>query len=232
MAQGTMVLANLFHDNKNGDLFTEVDHGPTTIGNNIMLSGLKANSAGGAYVHNMVAAKVVDIGPDSRLTPSLVAHETDIAAVVRADNGDHRFYNNLVVGPAGFAIFNRSVRPCFGSGSVYTGNSTGPSRFETGVVVAPAFNAGVALTEGAGGVWTLEVELDAAWASQPRVLVTTTLLGNASIPNQAYTRADNSSFAIDADYFGAPRDASSPKPGPLETSGAVKVQVWPKPATI
>lgn len=230
MAQGAMVLANLFHDNKNGDIFTEVDHGPITMANNLFLSGFKANSAGNAYIHNLVAGGIVrDIGPDSRLTPSLVAHETDIAGVVLANNGDHRFYNNVVIGPDGFAIFNRSVRPCFGSGGVYTGDSTGPSRFETAVLVNASFDAGVALTED-GGVYFLEVNLDPSWAAQTRVLVTTEVLGNATIPQQAYTRADNSSFAIDTDYFNAARDASNPRPGPIEAAGALRLQVWPKQA--
>jgi alpha-N-arabinofuranosidase len=38
MAQGTQVTCNLLHDNQGQDLFTEVNHGPFLIANNIMLS--------------------------------------------------------------------------------------------------------------------------------------------------------------------------------------------------
>lgn len=220
-------LRDEFANNSRGDLFTEVDHGPITITNNLFLSGFSANSAGNAYAHNLVSGQIADRGPDSRLTPSLVAHATDFAAVVRAVNGDHRLFNNVVVGPGGCNAFDHSVLTCFGSGSVYTGGSAGPSKYETATFVNKSFDAGVSLTSVDGVSWFLQVTLDAGWSAQPRVLVTTALLGNASIPQQSYTRADNSSFVVD-DFFGQSR-AASPRPGPFEVVGALRVQVWPKP---
>ena len=232
MAQGTMVLSNLFHDNSDCGIFTEVDHGPYTIANNLFLGpsgGVCANSAGGAYAHNLIAGGVQHNGADGRRTPVLVPHETDIAALALANNGDHRLFNNLLVAPAGFAPVDDAVLPCVGRGNVYTGAaSPGPSKFETQALVNRTFDAGVVLTQ-AGAAWSLALSLDAQWAAvQPRALVTTALLGNASIPQQAYTLADNSSFAIAADYFGAARDAANPAPGAIEASGAFRAQVWPK----
>ena len=176
-----------------------------------------------------MTGEVQNDGPDTRNTPALVQHQTDIAAVVRAVNGDHRMYNNLMVAPAAFSPFDSDYLPCFGAGNVYTGAAGGPSKYETGAIVNATFDAGVALME-EGGAWFLSLTTDPAWAAQQaRELVTTGLLGNASLVHQAYTRPDNSSFAIDTDYFGKPRDPSNPFPGPFEASGSLKVQVWPKP---
>lgn len=231
-SQGTMVFANLIHASDSCNIFTEVDHGPYTIANNILVStgALCANSAGAAYVHNLIVGEVQHRGADARHTPSLVPHRTDIAALVQANNGDHRLYNNLLVAPGGFAVVNDAVLPCVGSGNVYTGaGSPGPSKFETSALVNTTFDAGVELTETANGTWFLRVNLDAQWAAkQPRVLVTTELLGNATIPQQSYTFPDNSSIALTQDYFNAPRDVANPRPGPLEASGVINVQVWPK----
>ncbi len=231
MAQGTMVLANLFHDNEQGDIFTEVDHGPYTFANNLFLSqpALPVNSAGGAYIHNLITGDIINRGPDTRDTPVLVPHETDIAEVVIANDGDHRMFNNILVGPAGFASFNADIMPCFGRGNVYTGASDGPSKYESSSLVNKTFNANVILTE-VNGSWFLNASFDPQWAAeQPRVLVTTALLGNASVPQQSYTLPDNSSFAVSQDYFGNPRNQNNPLPGPLEATGPISIQIWPKP---
>ena len=233
MAQGAMVLANLIHDASNCCIFTEVDHGPYTVANNIFLGpspALCANSAGGAYLHNLLAGAVQHNGADARLTPVLVPHATDIAQMVRNDNGDHRLYNNLLAAPAGFAVIDDAVQPCVGRGNVYTGaSSPGPSKFETQALTNTSFDAGVALTQAAGGAWFLTVNLDPQWpAQQPRVLATSALLGNATVPNQPYTNPDASPFAITDDYFGRPRDQTNPRPGALEAVGAFSGQVWPK----
>ena len=237
MAQGTMVLRNLYHDNADCDIFTEVDHGPYTMANNLFLGpngGLCANSAGGAYVHNLIAGDVQHNGADSRHTPVLVPHETDIAALVQADGGDHRLYNNLLVAPAGFAVVDDAALPCVGRGNVFVGaKSPGASTWESEALVNTSFDAGVLLTQdAASGAWFLQISTDPQWASQqPRSLVTTALLGNASVPNQPYTMPDGSAFAISTDYFGDARDVSNPAPGAIETAGGtLRRQVWPKGA--
>ena len=230
-----MVLSNLIHDTAQCGIFTEVDHGPSTIANNVFLAPAKGvchNSAGNAYAHNLVTGAVGNEGPDTRLTPVLVPHQTDIAAVVRAVNGDHRVYNNHMVGPAGWAPLDPDYLPCMGSGNVYTGAGAAPSKFEAGALVNATWDAGVALEE-AGGTWWLSLSLDQRWAAAagPRALVTTALLGNASIPAQPYTLPDGSALAIAEDYFGRPRDPANPFPGPFEQWGSgLRLQVWPKPA--
>ena len=182
-----MVLSNLIHDTRQCGIFTEVDHGPATIANNIFVSPASAichDSAGNAYAHNLVAGVVQNNGPDSRKTPVLAPHETDIVAVARAVNGDHRMYNNHMVGPGGWAPFDPDYQPCYAAGNVYTGPGSAPSKYDTGALVLSDFQAGLALTE-EGGAWYLQLSTDPQWAlARPHPLVTTALLGNASSPQQ------------------------------------------------
>ena len=71
MAQGTRVTGNLLHDNgPSEDLFMEVNHGPSMIDNNIMLSGnsILVNSQGAAYAHNLITGRIRVISGERRLT--------------------------------------------------------------------------------------------------------------------------------------------------------------------
>ena len=98
MAQGTRVSGNLFHDNGE-DVFVEVDHGPFLMDNNLFLSAstLVDRSQGGAYVHNLFAGAIKLLPYDSRQTPFLKPHSTEVAGYHDNPNGDDRYYNNLFV---------------------------------------------------------------------------------------------------------------------------------------
>ncbi len=100
MAQGTRVSGNLFHDNAGQDLFVEVDHGPFLVDNNVFLSGtsLLDMSEGGAYVHNLMAGRIVTGPEPNRVTPFHPPHSTAVAGLVSIKGGDNRFYNNIFVG--------------------------------------------------------------------------------------------------------------------------------------
>ena len=100
MAQGTRVSGNLFHDNQDQDLFVEVDHGPFLVDNNLFLSPttLSDVSEGGAYVHNLIAGRIV-VDPLRRpQTPFHKPHSTELAGLRNIVGGDDRFYNNIFVG--------------------------------------------------------------------------------------------------------------------------------------
>ncbi len=81
------------------DVFVEVDHGPFLFDNNLFLSplSLRDNSQGGAYVHNLFAGAIKMLPFDSRQTPFLKAHSTEVAGFHDNPRGDDRFYNNLFV---------------------------------------------------------------------------------------------------------------------------------------
>ena len=78
MAQGTRITGNLLYDNTIQDLFTEMNHGPCLMDNNISLSetSLRDWSEGGAFVHNLFMGRI-DIGKVlDRSSPYHLPHST------------------------------------------------------------------------------------------------------------------------------------------------------------
>ncbi|MGH9590442.1 MAG: hypothetical protein ACRD25_08600 [Terracidiphilus sp.] len=73
------------------------------------------------------------------------------------------------------------------------------------------------------------LRFDRNWmGAQPHKLVTSGSLGRAMIPDLPYEKPDSSPIRIDTDYFGKPRNASNPTPGPFERpgTGEVSFKVW------
>ena len=230
MAQGAQVIGNLLHDNKGQDIFCEMQHGPLLIANNLMLSRNRAlliNSQGLAFAHNLIAGSIRIIPYDARQTPYHKAHATELAGLYDAPSGDHRFYNNLIVGPCNLHAIDSSKLPCVAAGNVFTKGSQ-PSKCDTNALVKPKFDAGVKLEQKADG-WYLTIAADQAWRDAiKRSLVTTALLGKAKIPNLPYERADGLPYRLDTDYFGKARAMTNPFPGPLELprGGKQTLKVW------
>jgi hypothetical protein len=236
MAQGAQVTGNLMHDNHSGygDVFCEMQHGPILFANNLLLSPHRSfafNAQGIAAVHNLVAGPVEIMRGDTRSTPYQPAHGTEIAGLYAAatgDSGDDRFYNNVFVAPGGLAALNRAVLPCFAAGNVFT-KGTQASKFDTDPLLLPDFNPGLKLEQKADG-WYLTITEDPAWrAAAKGPAVTTELLGQAKVPGCRFENRDGTPINIGTDYFGKPRDAAHPMPGPFEDPGAGEHQlkVWP-----
>ncbi|HEX7261523.1 MAG TPA: carbohydrate-binding protein, partial [Luteolibacter sp.] len=189
MAQGTIVTGNLFHDNPQ-DLFTEVNHGPFLVANNLFLSGVMqkngwGGSQGGAYAHNFITGSIVRFYPDGRKTPVFKPHSTDGNTDRGNPVGDVRWYNNLLAGRANTACHDSASLPCAYGGNVFT-KGTVQSKFEKEFLAKPEFDTGAKLIQKPDG-WYLQLKTDAAWASeQKRKLVTTQLLGKAVVPDQAF----------------------------------------------
>ena len=233
MAQGTRITGNLFHDNKGCDLFTEVDHGPFFVANNLFLSPgtYQANSQGAAFAHNLVLG-AIDILADERLTSYMKPHSTEQVALHDClAIGDARWINNILASAANLFGYDaaESGWDCLMVGNVFA-DSTSPSRFDKELLSAPIFDPGAKLVQKADG-WYLTLAADEKWKQAvKRSLVTTALLGKAKIPQQGYTLADGSSMAVDTDYLGAKRDVSNPFPGPFENPLNDEIRVWPKAA--
>jgi len=219
MAQGTRVTGNLFHDNLAEDLFVEVDHGPFLVDNNVFLSPrtLLSVSQGGAYVHNLIGGAIQSIAFDARLTPYHRAHDTAVAGMHDNPFGDDKYFNNLLVGPADLSVYDKAPLAVKMEGNVFLKGAK-PSKVERGPVVRPDLDPGLRLVETAGG-FTLEMAPDGALAGRKRPLVTSALLGQAVIPGLPYELADGSPVRIDVDFFGKPRNAADPTPGPFESPG-------------
>jgi alpha-N-arabinofuranosidase len=220
MAQGTRVSANLFHDNRDQDLFVEVDHGPFLVDNNIFLSPttLLVVSQGGAYVHNLIAGGM-HLNPfDGRMTPFHKAHSTEVAGLHNNPCGDDRFYNNLFMQRGNLSPYDAARLPVWMDGNVFLKGAK-PCKHEKNPLVKPEVDPALKLVEKTDGFY-LEVQFDKAWAAQrTRKLVTSELLGKATIPNLPYERPDGTPIRVNTDYFGNERNEANPTPGPFENPG-------------
>jgi len=229
MAQGTRVTGNLFHENQSEDLFVEVDHGPFLVDNNIFLSPttLLDMSEGGAYVHNLMAGRIVPRTELSRSTPFHKPHSTEVAALRNIVGGDDRFYNNVFVERADLSQYDEARLPVWMDGNVFLKGAK-PSKHEKDPLVKPEFDPAPKLVEKFDGV-CMSVTFDKAWAAErTRKLVTTELLGIATIPNLPYERRDGTPIRVNTDYFGKSRNETNPTPGPFEDigTGPLVRRVW------
>jgi len=141
--------------------------------------------------------------------------------------GDHRFYNNLFVGPSNFGGFDAAQLPVFMEGNAYLKGSK-PSKLDTAALVLPDFDPGLKLVEKSDG-WYLTLTEDPTWRNDAkRQLVTTKLLGKAKVPDCAFENTDGSPLRINTDYSGRKRNAANPTPGPFENpgNGLLSIKVW------
>ncbi len=243
MAQGTRVSGNLFHDNTYVDLFTEVDHGPYLIDNNIFLSAnaILDWSEGGAFAHNLIGGTVAFL-PQERRTPFFKPHTTEWLGLSHIIGGDDRYYNNVFTGSEatskragafyrpesikqhyGLNVYDSALLKMKAGGNVYQ-NGANPGAFETNVKKENKKPAELLFT--ADG----RVQLDWEGTSATGQLITTELLGKAIIPQQSFGNPDGAALKINIDYFGKPRNATRPTAGPFQNVASNLITVWPKNA--
>jgi alpha-N-arabinofuranosidase len=231
MAQGTRVSGNLLHDNDLEDFFAEVNHGPLLVDNNIFLSPVTLNSRtqGAAYVHNLMAGKILPVAHDDRMTPFHKPHSTELAGLHDNPCGDDRYYNNIMVEPGGLGKYDevKLKFPVAMGGNVFLKGAK-PSKHETAPVLKPQSDPAVQLITKSDGLY-LEMTFDKELSDgQSRKMVTTDLLGKAVIPNVPFEQPDGSPWKIDSDYAGRKRDPANPSAGPFENPGTGRqsIKVW------
>jgi len=242
MAQGTRITGNLCYNNSTDDFFSEVNHGPYLVDNNLFLSdiALLNMSHGGAYVHNLAAGRT-HVRTTSRKTPYLKQHSTEVAGLSDTIKvGDVRFYNNLFVGKGeaapdadnrrigqGLAVFNNAELPMKVDGNVYL-NGAASYADESSRIVRPEFDPMLEVVEKGDEVY-LHVRLEHFLNSMQNKLVTTELLGKARVPGLLYVNRDNTPLKVDTDYFGKKRSHKKPTAGPFENppEGKLVLKVWP-----
>ncbi len=97
--QGMRITRNIYHRNDR-DLMIEVTHGPCLVDNNLFLSDFAFQDAaqGTAYVHNLINGYTHTYPVRDRSTPYHFPHTTQIAGCSLTLGGDHRVYNNLLLG--------------------------------------------------------------------------------------------------------------------------------------
>lgn len=255
MAQGAHVTNNLLHDNEQ-DIFLEVNHGPTLISNNILLSkrSLLMNSGGAAFVHNIFGGNINVIAYDSRLTPYHKPHSTFVEKLHDNPGGDIQFINNLFLNEGNAGQYGRTILPVYFDGNVFTGGTAGPKpdemkkRFgemskeakeafmnmqprdaeETNSLIKNDFD-GTAKLIYENGFYFLDLALDQNWLKgTKRKLVTTNSLRKALVPDLPFENADGSPLIVDKDYSGNLRNRENPSPGPFEISksGRQRIRVY------
>lgn len=231
MTQGTRVTGNLLYENSTDDLFVEVNHGPFVVDNNILLSETAARdwSEGGAYVHNLIAGDIIQQPELDRSTPFHEPHSTEIAGLSDIKGGDDRFYNNVFVGHNGLSAYDDVELPVQMGGNVFLRHAS-PSKHESAPVERPESDPDIELVEDEERA-NLQITVDEAWdTGEARELVTTALLGNATVPDAPFTNPDGTSIRIDTDYFGNERSVDDPAPGPIRNPepGRREFEVWPR----
>jgi len=232
------VVGNLLHDNASEDLYLEVNHGPCLVANNLFLShrGLKIESTGNAFVHNLVIGLLAQAGGHGRHTPYLAPHSTELTRLGPVAIGDDRWFNNLILGPADMLPYDWASIPTIAEDNVY-GPLAIPLQQEGVPFVLTQTGSAPRLTQEENG-WYLELGLPVgAFASVAGKLVTSVRLGEinqprfggAALPAPAFESPDGSDYAVDRDYAGRTREADAPGVGPFAyyTGGPLRVKVWP-----
>ena len=228
MAQGTRVSRNLMYNNDLEDIFLEVDHGPTLVDNNILLSpfAIRTQSEGSAYVHNLIAGQVFMWPEPNRFTPYHLTHSTEVAGLSTILSGDDRWYNNIFLGTGqdpntkdprgnyGLSVYNNAKLPVWISGNLHFNRSL-PYKNEINSKQYAGSKPDFSISEEGSNVF-LNLTIGESVNNLKTQFVTTEMLGKAKMPNESFENPDGTPLKIDLDYFGKPRSVNSPTCGPFE----------------
>jgi alpha-N-arabinofuranosidase len=218
MAQGTRVSQNLSFDNRNYDLFLEVDHGPFIIDNNIFLSPRcqRVLAQGGTYAHNLFAGFMFIENFDDRMTPYMKEHSTEVAGLVNNPPGDFRYYNNIFVGNScNLNTYDTASLPLWMDGNVFLAGAK-PADKEAFPIWNHLYNPNLDVIVKPDGIY-LSIKLDKAWKNiYPRRLIKSDMLGRTIYSGLPFETPNGLPIKLDEDYFNKKRDERNPFPGPFE----------------
>ncbi len=242
MAQGTRITGNLLYDNTIQDLFTEMNHGPCLMDNNICLSetSLRDWSEGGAFVHNLFMGRV-EIGKVlDRSSPYHLPHSTIVAGLRNINLGDNRFFNNIFVKPEiatrgteenvvtfyGLDGYKIAEFENVASGNIYYNNAK-PAEKETDFIETQTWKPVIELEEKGDEVY-LKMEWDTSVFNLITAPVTTKRLGMTIISEAIFENPDGMPYLFDIDFQGNKRNLKKPLPGPFEKikEGIGTYKVW------
>ena len=249
MAQGARISRNIMYNNDIHDLFLEVNHGPTTVDNNLFFSrdsecSIQCCSEAVNFSHNLFTGKI-KFHNDMRWTPYHIPHSTKVLGVAQILGGDNRFYNNLWIKtknendaiedyPSGFKVrvgygFYGADDMGFESvsnGNVYY-NGAKPYKKDINSIVNTSYNSKVSLIEESGHGY-LEIDVDPSINDVKTEMVSTGILGTSIMSEAVFEDYDGSFLKIDHDYFNDERVLSNPRVGPFEClkSGYNKIKIW------
>ena len=234
-----------FRNDEEEDLFIEVCHGPCMVENNLLLSlrSFLDVSQGTACVHNLFAGKIYAVPDTNRFTMYHLPHSTMVGGVMLVYGGDDRFFNNIFVGQrdenkhrgsCGTKAYesyrdNKIARKTMDNDTPAADiGETLPVKMRDNLYLNGAvhwpheqnphvvsdFHAELTIAEEEGHFWlctNLGGMVNGLLADQ----VTTTELGKAFEPDQAYENRDGSPVLVDSDFSDCPR-AEKTTVGPFE----------------
>ena len=242
MAQGTRISGNLLYDNTTDDLFSEVNHGPYLVDNNIFLSEIAIRdwSGGGAFVHNIIAGRIQNYKELTRFTPYHLAHSTKVAGLRNIHGGDNRFFNNIFIkqdndterieeiraqfyGLHGYRI---SGIPNIVGGNIFY-NGAKSLEEDTNLTENPGFKPSFEISEKGGEIY-LTFEMDKLIFETNTSIITTEKLGTTLVSEAIFENPDGTPYFLDKDYFGNYIDEKNPLPGPFGKikEGINTIKVW------
>ncbi|MCP4310652.1 MAG: right-handed parallel beta-helix repeat-containing protein [Bacteroidetes bacterium] len=249
MAQGTRVTRNLLYDNSHHDFFSEVNHGPYLVDNNLFLTetGLSIQDAseGGAFVHNLFAGRTKNFNVPNRVTPYHHSHSTKVVCLRNIRGGDNRFFNNIFVRTGDFpeeaftdqagqqiAIgyglngYDNAEYESFSDGNVFY-NGAKPYKNESNSIQVPGFKPGMEIVETDAGL-LLKIKFDKAVTDISTSLVTTLRLGSTIVSEAVFESRDGLPYRINTDYFGNSRDEDQPGIGPFDSikEGRLELEIF------
>ena len=224
MAQGTRISRNLLHDNTTDDLFSEVNHGPDLVDNNICLSdvALRDWSEGGAFAHNLFAGRFSLRQILNRSTPYHFPHSTGVKGIRNIFGGDNRFYNNLFVKTgknveselAGLAGYDKAAQKMYWDSNVFY-NGAVPGEIESNALTIRNFDPGISLEETDDGM-ILTIKLENSMLEWNCGLIDSGRLGRTQVSDLPFKNPDGSDVKIDYDYFGNTRTQGKIVAGPFQ----------------
>ncbi|MFW6371140.1 MAG: right-handed parallel beta-helix repeat-containing protein [Bacteroidota bacterium] len=236
MAQGTRISGNLLYDNTTDDIFSEVNHGPYLIDNNILLSNIafRDMSQGAAFVHNLVGGQLSFREEKGRYTPYHYPHSTQVAGWKNISGGDNRFINNIFVKIEqeetesdeqkffqsfadfyGLSGYEKAGFQIIAEGNVYCLGAK-PGLTDSDFIYLPEFDPKLRIKIGDSDQVTLHFSMDKTVSKLNNNLVTTRLLGSTIISEASFENPDGTPLKIDEDYLGNKKNQNSPSPGPFE----------------
>jgi hypothetical protein len=249
MAQGTRVSRNLLYDNSHHDFFSEVNHGPYLVDNNLFLTqtGLSIQDAseGGAFVHNLFAGRTKSFNVPNRVTPYHHPHSTKVLCLRNIRGGDNRFYNNIYIRTGeyqeesftdragqhiqvGYGLngYNIAEYESYAEGNVFY-NGAKPYKNEINSIEKPDFIPRIEIEEQDGGL-LLQLHLDKAVNDVNTQLVTTQLLGSTLVSEAVFEDRDGKPYRIDTDFFMEKRNEDQAGPGPFKSleEGLQEIRIW------
>lgn len=230
MAQGTRISRNLFYDNSIDDLFSEVNHGPYLVDNNIFLSdrAIWDWSEGAAFVHNLIAGQTAINKVHGRFTPYMFTHSTQVAGLKNLTLGDNRYFNNIFINTGkvkevlrdnnsefyGLYGYNIAQYKNKTDGNIYY-NGAKPEENEKNFVVYAKENPGIELAEKNDGIY-LKLKMGKLPKKLHTEIVTTAKLGATIVSEALFENPDGSPYVIESDFMGEDRGNYNPMPGPFK----------------